>query len=71
MYHVLLMVVAMYYAMIYSNWGYLPTANEIIDYNPSNSVNRPFWLQISALWTVMGIYSWAMLAPVLFPNRNF
>jgi hypothetical protein len=60
----------MYYAMLCTNWGELDIYEA--DYVPDQSKNNSsFWLKLVAEWITMSLYIFSLIAPVLFPNRNF
>lgn len=60
----------MYYAMLCTNWGQLDIYEA--DYTPDTSRgNQSFWLKLVAEWITMSLYIFSLIAPVLFPNRNF
>ena len=56
--------------MLCTNWGQLDIYES--DYTPdTNRSNQSFWLKLVAEWITMSLYIFSLIAPVLFPNRNF
>lgn len=37
----------------------------------SASRELDYWIQVTALWTMLALFAWTLVAPVLFKNRNF
>ncbi len=61
--------VSIYYAMLISNWG-RPTVN---DNNYDYFIDKwaGFWAKIISQWTMCGLYLFALVAPKIFPNREW
>ena len=57
-----------YYGMVLTNWSTLQT-NGTIE-NPRTGYSS-MWLQASAQWIALLLYVWALVAPTLFPDRDF
>ena len=68
-FHGFMIIVSMYYCMLVSNWGRPTLDNEDYDYFITEWAG--FWVKISAQWTVSGLYLFSLLAPKIFPNREF
>ncbi|KAF4722313.1 Serine incorporator 3, partial [Perkinsus olseni] len=59
---------AMYLTVLSTKWISNPltpadgrTASRQLDY----------WIQVTAMWTMLALFAWTLVAPVLFKNRNF
>ena len=67
LFQALMILTSIYYAMICTNWGQLSlyTGMEV---EPDNTA---FWLKMVSQWITMFLYLLSLLAPVLFPNRDF
>ncbi|KAF4754057.1 Serine incorporator 3, partial [Perkinsus olseni] len=59
---------AMYLTVLSTKWISNPltpadgrTASRQLDY----------WIQVTAMWTMLAFFAWTLVAPVLFKNRNF
>lgn len=57
----------MYLGMVFSNWQ-LQT-NVVGQHLQGNSF--VFWLKAAASWFTALVYLWTLIAPKLFPNRDF
>ena len=57
-----------YYAMILTNWGTLQSGSGIE--NPRQGQTALF-LQATAQWIAIVLFLWSMIAPKLFPDRDF
>lgn len=65
-FHVTMMLSSMYYGMICSNWlnPGLYTAGKVQD-------ESTYWLKTTCLWLSLLIFLFSLVAPKLFPNRQF
>jgi len=59
---------AVYYAMLCTNWGNPTVFNDTTDFYSSTA---SFWIKLVAQWLSMAIYGFSMVAPIIFPNREF
>ena len=57
-----------YYAMVLTNWATLQSSDGI---NNPRGGDTSYWLQASAQWAVLLMYLWSLVAPRLFPDRDF
>jgi len=73
-FHVMFALAACYCAMLLTRWG------EIVSETPEGQAERDInltdstlsvWLKIVSSWLCYVIYIWAMVAPPLFPDRDF
>ena len=61
------MLSSMYYAMLCTNWME-PGLYKSGDIATSKST---YWLKVVCLWLSLLVYLFSMIAPVLFPDRQF
>ena len=60
----------MYMAMLCTNWA-SPTIlkNDTVHFFESNESS--YWLKIVSQWITMSIYIFSLVAPFIFPDRDF
>eukprot|EP01035_Chromulina_nebulosa_P020754 gene20754-26910_t len=65
---VVFILASTYYAMVLTNWATLQS-----NYNISSprQGQAAMWLQASAIWVALSLYVWTLVAPKLFPDRDF
>jgi len=68
-FHITFMLAAMFVTMLITNW-------QEIRQEPDNSfkVNHGFaavWVKLASSWIVAALYIWSLVAPCLFPGRDF
>jgi len=69
-YHLTMTVITMYMAMLLTDWGV--AADTASASGRTYSVGyASAWLQVSANWICCLIYTWTLVAPKLFPDRDF
>lgn len=67
--NVALAFVACWKAMVLTHWGEIQSNDGFVD-NPG--VGRAsMWVIIGSQWLVMSLYLWTLVAPRLFPDRDF
>ncbi|KAM3966762.1 serine incorporator TMS1 isoform 2-T2 [Aphomia sociella] len=63
-FHVVFALATLYIMMTLTNW-----------YNPSSELSKEnmasMWIKITSSWMCVGLYIWTLVAPALFPNREF
>ncbi|XP_063633769.1 probable serine incorporator isoform X5 [Cydia splendana] len=63
-FHVVFALATLYSMMTLTNW-----------FNPSSQLMKvnvaSMWIKISSSWLCVGIYIWTMVAPAMFPDRDF
>jgi hypothetical protein len=66
-FHLIFALASMYSAMLLTGWGNANMAEkDIIDVGwPS------VWVRIITQWITAGLYIWSLVAPQLFPDRDF
>ena len=63
-----LATICCWYAMILTGWGAIEKRGDIS--NP-NVGEASMWMLISSQWIALLLYLWTLLAPTLFPDRDF
>jgi hypothetical protein len=64
----LLILAAVYYAMLLTNWGQ-PSLFEDSTFDFFSKSAYSYWIQLSAQWVSMLLYLYSMVAPLLCPDR--
>lgn len=63
-FHVVFALATLYIMMTLTNW-----------YNPRSELSKEnmasMWIKITSSWLCVGLYIWTLVAPALFPNREF
>ncbi|XP_048005330.1 probable serine incorporator isoform X5 [Leguminivora glycinivorella] len=63
-FHVVFALATLYSMMTLTNW-----------FNPSSQLMKEnvasMWIKMSSSWLCVGIYIWTMVAPAIFPDRDF
>jgi hypothetical protein len=63
-----LATVCCWYAMVLTGWGAIQKRGDMA--NPQAG-NVSMWMLISSQWIALLLYFWTLLAPTLFPDRDF
>lgn len=66
-YHFMLFLASLYVMMTLTNW-YKPESSNI--HNLTNS-SVAVWIKITSSWMGLLLFIWTLIAPVLFPDRDF
>jgi len=66
-FHFFMAATAMYMAMLLTSWGSLESG----DANDGDLNKTSMWIKIVTQWICGLLYSWSLLAPTLFPDREF
>jgi len=61
-----MMLASMYYAMLCTNWQ-----NPGLYTDGEYASASTYWLKMVCLWLSILVYLFSMIAPILFPNREF
>ena len=69
LFQLLMVVAAIYYAMLLTNWGNPTVFNSTIYFYEANQIS--FWIKLVAYWVTIAIYLFSAIAPLLFPDREF
>ncbi|PZC87135.1 hypothetical protein B5X24_HaOG201371 [Helicoverpa armigera] len=63
-FHIVFALATLYIMMTLTNW-----------YNPSSQLSKEnvasMWIKITSSWLCVGLYIWTLVAPALFPDREF
>ncbi|XP_057771826.1 uncharacterized protein LOC130991558 isoform X1 [Salvia miltiorrhiza] len=65
-FHLIFALASMYSAMLLSGWTSDSESPDLIDVGWSS-----VWVRICTEWITAGLYVWSLVAPVLFPDREF
>lgn len=65
-FHLMFALATLYVMMTLTNW-YKPNS----DLKTLNSNIASMWVKIISSWLCMTLYVWSLVAPILFPNREF
>lgn len=66
--NLVLAVICCFYAMSLTGWGSIESGGTPA--NP-NVGNVSMWMIIASQWVVLALYLWTLVAPRLFPDRDF
>lgn len=67
-FNVVMVLISMFYGMMLTNWGDINRDGESSD--PKNGWTA-MWLTTTGQWVCFIIYAWTLVAPHLFPDRDF
>ncbi|RVE50549.1 hypothetical protein evm_004776 [Chilo suppressalis] len=63
-FHIVFALATLYIMMTLTNW-----------YNPSSELSKQnaasMWIKITSSWLCIGLYIWTLVAPAVFPDRDF
>ncbi|EEF45400.1 probable serine incorporator isoform X1 [Ricinus communis] len=65
-FHLIFALASMYSAMLLSGWTSSSESSDLIDVGWTS-----VWVRICTEWVTAGLYVWTLLAPLLFPDREF
>ena len=68
-FQLLLIFASIYYAMMLTNWGNPSVFTDTTDFFKASKTS--FWVKQVAQWVSIGIYLFSLLAPLIFPDREF
>lgn len=73
MFQLIMMLAAMYYCMLCTNWLQpgLFTEGKMVGDMSGSKFTQIYWLKVVSLWISLLIYLYSMIAPMLFPDRQF
>lgn len=66
-YHFMLFLASLYIMMTLTNW-YKPESSNL---NNLTNSEAAVWIKITSSWMGLLVYIWTLIAPVLFPDRDF
>ncbi|KAK7580261.1 hypothetical protein V9T40_000890 [Parthenolecanium corni] len=67
-FHLMFACATLYVMMMLTNW-YSPNADRTI--NDITSSSGSMWVKQVSSWLCLGLYTWTLIAPLLFPDRDF
>jgi len=67
-FHLILAAGAIFMAMLLTNWGQTDGGDQ--ETNTDVSIES-MWVKIVCVWLTYGIFLWTVIAPFLFPDRDF
>lgn len=65
-FHLIFALASMYSAMLLSGWTSSSESADLIDVGWTS-----VWVRICSQWVTAGLYIWTLVAPLLFPDREF
>ncbi|KAL2341236.1 hypothetical protein Fmac_009176 [Flemingia macrophylla] len=65
-FHLIFALASMYSAMLLSGWTSTSESSDLIDVGWTS-----VWVRIGTEWVTAGLYIWTLVAPLLFPDREF
>lgn len=73
LFHLIMMIGAVYMAMLLTNWGsdQNDAATVINDGSSPTKGNTAMWITIITQWIAIALYMWTLCAPRLMPGRDF
>ena len=69
-FHLIFVLGSFYLAMVLTNWQLFSVGHENGNAQVDTGVG-PVWVKIATSWVSLLIYLWTMIAPCLFPDRDF
>jgi len=72
-FHVTFVLAAMYLGMVLTNWQSVSsvTGDDVGNTILVDQGMAAVWVKVVSSWVTMLLYLWTMIAPILFPNRQF
>lgn len=65
-FHLIFALASMYSAMLLSGWTDSSESSDLIDVGWTS-----VWVRVCTEWVTAGLYVWSLVAPVIFPDREF
>ena len=65
-FHLVFALASMYIAMLMTGWGTNPQERDLIDVGWTS-----VWVKLVTQWVTAGTYVWMLVAPAVFPERDF
>ena len=65
-FHMIFALASMYSAMLLSGWTDSAENSDLIDVGWTS-----VWVRICTEWVTAGLYIWSLVAPLIFPDREF
>lgn len=70
-FHFTFFLASLYLAMVLTNWLSVTFDSGQIDSVHVDKGMAAVWVKVISSWATVLVYVWTMLAPVIFPNREF
>lgn len=71
-FHLTMMTCGFYMAMVLTNWAKQPKDNDWDeDTTDLNTSSESMWIKLASMFLTFGLYAWIIVAPFLFPDRDF
>jgi hypothetical protein len=67
--HLFFMLASMYIGMLLSDWSIVDVQGA--SYAAVDTGYAAVWVKAVSSWVCIGLYTWSLVAPVLFPDRDF
>lgn len=69
-FHGFMILFSVYICAVFSNWGHATINGSSYNFKGDNS-NAPYYIKASTAVFTFGLYLWTVIAPALFPEREF
>lgn len=66
MFHFMMLLATLFVMMSITNWYQPDKHTALLSANYAS-----FWVKAANSWTCVAIYVWTLIAPTVFPNRDF
>lgn len=66
--NIVLAFICCWFAMVLTSWGQIQSGGSVA--NPLSG-KASMWMVISSQWLILLLYLWTLVAPKLFPDRDF
>eukprot|EP00941_MAST-03F_sp_MAST-3F-sp1_P002322 g2322.t1 len=70
LFHFVMMCCGFYMSMVLTNWADTPDSNNTTQAQSGTS-KTSMWVKLISQYVTMGLYTWSIFAPLLFPDRDF
>jgi len=67
-FNLVMMLITFYWTMVLTDWG---NSGDIASDSSPTAGNTAMWMNIVASWICALLYTWTLVAPRLFPDRDF
>eukprot|EP00343_Euplotes_focardii_P002993 CAMPEP_0205806696 /NCGR_PEP_ID=MMETSP0205-20121125/10331_1 /ASSEMBLY_ACC=CAM_ASM_000278 /TAXON_ID=36767 /ORGANISM="Euplotes focardii, Strain TN1" /LENGTH=125 /DNA_ID=CAMNT_0053079995 /DNA_START=893 /DNA_END=1270 /DNA_ORIENTATION=- len=68
-FHILMIFASAYYGVLLTNWGNASINSNTTDVFKSSALS--FWIKIGAQWGCFLIYTFSLVGPLIFPDREW
>jgi len=70
-FHLTMMTCGFYMAMVLTNWAKNPKDNNWNVAEGLNTSDESMWIKLGSMFLTLALFAWVIVAPFLFPNRDF